>query len=126
MEAEAANSKAIEDVIEEERAKVDARTPITEEARPYRVRFRIGVSNNGHAGVCSEHACSDAGQLLLQGGFWLLTVHEILVEVGQVAHRYPRPWSAPLGLLLNLQAFGTEVELTCQSSYVPVYAASEF
>ncbi len=34
MEAEAANSKSIEEVIEEERAKVDARTPITEEARP--------------------------------------------------------------------------------------------
>ena len=34
LEAEAANSKAIEDVIEEERAKVDARTPITEEVRP--------------------------------------------------------------------------------------------
>ena len=33
LEAEAANSKSIEDVIEEERAKVDARTPITEEAR---------------------------------------------------------------------------------------------
>ncbi|KAK9845701.1 hypothetical protein WJX81_000013 [Elliptochloris bilobata] len=31
LEAEAANSKSIEDVIEEERAKVDARTPITEE-----------------------------------------------------------------------------------------------
>jgi hypothetical protein len=34
LEAEAANSKSIEDVIEEERAKVDARTPITEEALP--------------------------------------------------------------------------------------------
>lgn len=34
LEAEAANSKSIEEVIEEERAKVDARTPITEEARP--------------------------------------------------------------------------------------------
>ena len=60
LEAEAANSKAIEDVIEEERAKVDARTPITEEARPCRVR----VGSYAHAVAVSTHA----GQLLLEGG----------------------------------------------------------
>ena len=51
LEEEAANAKPIEDLIEEERRKVDARTPITEE-----VGYR--VSTAAAESLLQLHSCS--------------------------------------------------------------------
>ena len=84
---------------------MDARTPITEEARPYRVR--VGIDARAVAG--SEHACSDAGQLLLQGGIWYLQEHEVLVEGAMVANSYLNPFGGPSWFVALC---------TCQSFYI--------
>jgi hypothetical protein len=41
LEAEAQNQKAIEDIIEEERRKVDAKTPITEEVMAFAIHQQL-------------------------------------------------------------------------------------
>ena len=94
---------------------MDARTPITEEARTCRVEASIMLmpqQRNMRVQMQGSSSCRAA----------LLEVHDIVGDVAQVANRHPTPWRSPLTSLLYAQKF--DIDLTCQSSYVPAYAGA--